>query len=152
MPLFTFQSRRYLKKFSRSIAKTFYQLGVAHALGSKYEDSESSLNNAIHVLEKRIGNLSKMETSDNLASETSDLHSLVAEIKEKISDHKAVAEGKHKGSTTGFSGSTWFLDKYFTLLFPTIGSWDKPVSNIGIKKKVDSSSGKSSGSATVGCA
>jgi len=120
---------------SRSIAETFYQLGVAHALGSNYQDSESSLQNAIHVLEKRIGNLSKMETSDNLASEISDLHSLVAEIKEKINDHKAMAEGKHKGATTGFSGSS-----------------DKPVSNIGIKKKVDLSSGKSSGSATVGCA
>ena len=81
-------------------------MGVAHALGSNYQDSESSLQNAIHVLEKRIGNLSKMDTSDNLASEISDLHSLVAEIKDKINDHKAMAEGKHKGTTTGFSGYT----------------------------------------------
>ena len=142
----------YLKKSSRSIAETFYQLGVAHALGGNYQDSESSLNNAIHVLEKRIGNLSKMETSDNLSSEVSDLHSLVAEIKEKINDHKAMAEGKHKDATTGFSGYTWFIVKCFSLFFATVGSSDKPVSNIGIKKKVDLSSGKSSGSATVGCA
>jgi len=125
---------------SRSIAETHYQLGVAHALDGKYEDSEPCLHNAISVLEKRIEKLGKMETSDNLASEIEDLHSLVAEIKEKINDNKhmakAIAEGKHEGTSTGFAGS----------------SDNKPVSSIGIKKNIDMSSAKASGSATVGSA
>merc|ERR1719187_1139181 len=110
---------------SRSIAETHYQLGVAHALDGKYEESEPCLNNAICVLEKRIEKLVKMETSENLASEIEDLHSLVAEIKEKINDHKtmakALAEGNKEETSVGFTGT----------------SDNKPVSSIGIKKDVD---------------
>merc|ERR1712114_69611 len=97
---------------SRSIAETHYQLGVAQAFDGKYEDSELCLNNAIAVLQTRISNLGKMETSDDLAKE----------IKEKIDDHKNMASAKAEGSesTKGFSGSD-----------------DKPVSSIGIKKAVD---------------
>merc|ERR1711862_969464 len=87
---------------SRSIAETHYQLGIAHALDGKYEESEPCLNNAI-VLEKRIEKLVKMETSENLATEIEDLHSLVADIKEKINDHKkmskALAEGNKEESS-----------------------------------------------------
>jgi len=129
----------HLPPDSRSIAETHYQLGVAHTLHSNYKEAEPHLNNAICALERRIDNLCKMETSDNLASEVRDLQSLVAEIKEKICDNKAMerasALGKQEGSTIGFSGTD-----------------NKPISSIGIKKKVDLSSGKASGSATVGSA
>merc|ERR1712098_365236 len=125
---------------SRSIAETHYQLGVAHALDGKYEESEPCLNNAICVLEKRIEKLGKMETSENLATEIKDLHSLVADIKEKINDYKtmakALAEGNKEESSVGFTGT----------------SDNKPVSSIGIKKDVDMSSAKASGSSTVGSA
>jgi len=125
---------------SRSIAETHYQLGVAHALDGKYEESEPCLNNAICVLEKRIEKLGKMETSENLATEIEDLHSLVADIKEKINDHKtmakALAEGNKEESSVGFTGT----------------SDNKPVSSIGIKKDVDISSAKESGCSTVGSA
>merc|ERR1712112_697258 len=116
---------------SRSIAETHYQLGVAQAFDGKYEDSELCLNNAVSVLQTRISNLGKMETSDNLANEVADLEDLVTEIKEKIDDHKNMASAKAEGSesTKGFSGSN-----------------DKPVSSIGIKKAVDL------GTATVGSA
>jgi len=121
---------------SRSIAETHYQLGVAQAFDGKYEDAEHCLRNAIAVLETRIANLGKMETSQYLAKEISDLEDLVTEIKEKIEDHKNMEKAKAEGKETGFSGSD-----------------DKPVSNIGIKKKsVDLGDAKASGTATVGSA
>jgi len=123
---------------SRSIAETHYQLGVAKFLEDKYQESETCLNKAISVLEMRIANLGKMETSENLSKEIEDLHTLVKEIKEKIGDHKdaekAKAEGKEEGTSTGFSGGS-----------------DKPISSIGVKKS-DLTGAKIAGTATVGSA
>merc|ERR1711872_1041679 len=120
---------------SRSIAETHYQLGVAKFLEDKYQESETCLNKAISVLEMRIANLGKMETSENLSKEIEDLHTLV---KEKIGDHKdaekAKAEGKEEGTSTGFSGGS-----------------DKPISSIGVKKS-DLTGAKIAGTATVGSA
>merc|ERR1712058_90587 len=123
---------------SRSIAETHYQLGVAKFLEEKFEESETCLNKAKSVLEVRIVNLSKMETSENLAKEIEDLHTLVKEINEKINDHKvaekAKSEGKGEGMSTGFSGGS-----------------DKPISSIGVKKS-DLTGAKIAGTATVGSA
>jgi len=124
---------------SRSIAETHYQLGVAKFLEEKFEESETCLNKAKDVLEVRISNLSKMETSENLAKEIEDLHTLVKEINEKINDHKvaekAKIEGKGEGISAGFTGGS-----------------DKPISSIGVKKSSDLTAAKIAGSATVGSA
>merc|ERR1712059_176960 len=56
---------------SRSIAETHYQLGVAKGFGGKIEEAETSLNNAVTVLETRVVNLRKMESSENLKKEVS---------------------------------------------------------------------------------
>jgi len=124
---------------SRSIAETHYQLGVAKFLEEKFEESETCLNKAKGVLEVRISNLSKMETSENLAKEIEDLHTLVKEINEKINDHKvaekAKVEGKGEGMSAGFTGGS-----------------DKPISSIGVKKSSDLTAAKIAGSATVGSA
>jgi len=124
---------------SRSIAETHYQLGVAKFLEEKFEESETCLNKAKGVLEVRISNLSKMETSENLAKEIEDLHTLVKEINEKINDHKvaekAKIEGKGEGISAGFTGGS-----------------DKPISSIGVKKSSDLTAAKIAGSATVGSA
>jgi len=123
---------------SRSIAESHYQLGVAQALHGKFEDAELCLNSAITVLETRIANLAKMETSHNISKEVSELEALVAEIKEKIGDHKNMEKTKievAESSKTGFSGSL-----------------DKPVSSIGIKRSVDLTAAKDDGSSTVGSA
>merc|ERR1712002_182050 len=120
---------------SRSIAETHYQLGVAQAFDGKVEDSELCLNNAISVLEARIANLGRMETSDNLDQEVGDLKDLVTEIKEKIDDYKNMATAKVEGrdSITGFPAGS-----------------DKPVSSIGIKKNL--SDAKTTGTESVGSA
>merc|ERR1712058_135890 len=77
---------------SRSIAETHYQLGVSLAFHSKYVEAEASLNSAIEVLQTRITNLKKMEASENITKEITDLENLVTEIKEKIVDHKEIAK------------------------------------------------------------
>merc|ERR1712034_223006 len=69
---------------SRSIAETHYQLGVAKASSGRMEEAETSLNNAVTVLETRVVNLQKMESSENLKREVSELQELIKEIKEKF--------------------------------------------------------------------
>jgi len=81
---------------SRSIAETHYQLGVAHAHSGDYALAEKSLGAAISVLYARISNLKKMEVSENITKELSDLESLIYEIKERTSDHQEMQRGTYK--------------------------------------------------------
>merc|ERR1711942_481424 len=81
---------------SRSIAETHYQLGVAQAHCAEYANAEKSLAAAVTVLNSRIANLKKMETSDNITKELADLTLLCTEIKERSSDHKEMQKGTYK--------------------------------------------------------
>merc|ERR1711955_101574 len=62
---------------SRSIAETHYQLGVAQAHSGDYASAEKSLRAAISVLNARMSNLKKMEVSENITKELSDLETLI---------------------------------------------------------------------------
>merc|ERR1712000_186490 len=104
---------------SRSIAETHYQLGVALAFSGKFDEAETSLESAISVLKQRIENLQKMESSEYLTKEISELQEL---IKEKVVDHgdmKASASKKIKECFSSESGS----------------SDAKVVSSIGVKRR-----------------
>merc|ERR1712212_1418163 len=81
---------------SRSIAETHYQLGVAQAHCAEYDNAEKSLAAAVAVLNSRIANLKKMETSDNITRELADLILLCTEIKERTGDHKEMQKGTYK--------------------------------------------------------
>merc|ERR1711862_1051030 len=81
---------------SRYIAETHYQLGVAQAHCAEYASAEKSLAAAVTVLNTRIANLKKMETSDNITKELADLTLLCTEIKERSSDHKEMQKGTYK--------------------------------------------------------
>merc|ERR1711936_679209 len=81
---------------SRSIAETHFQLGVAQAHSGDYVSAEKSLRAAISVLNARISNLKKMEVSENITKELSDLETLIYEIKERTSDHKEMQRGTYK--------------------------------------------------------
>ena len=80
----------------RSIAETHYQLGVAQAHSGDYASAENSLRAAISVLNARISNLKKMEVSENITKELSDLETLIYEIKERASDHKEMQRGTYQ--------------------------------------------------------
>merc|ERR1712210_288723 len=81
---------------SRSIAETHYQLGVAQAHCADYADAEKSLAAAVAVLNTRIANLKKMESSENITKELADLTLLCTEIKERAADHKEMQKGTYK--------------------------------------------------------
>jgi len=104
---------------SRSIAETHYQLGVAQAHSAEYVNAEKSLEAAVSVLNVRIGNLKKMETSDNIAKELTELALLCKEIKERSADHKEMQKGTYK------------VDNDFVSIFQGV-----EVHEIGTKKAV----------------
>merc|ERR1711990_316505 len=81
---------------SRSIAEIHYQLGVAQAHSAEYASAEKSLEAAVVVLNARISNLKKMETSDNIIKELAELSLLCTEIKERAADHKEMQKGTYK--------------------------------------------------------
>ena len=80
----------------RHIAETHYQLGVAQAHCAEYASAEKSLAAAVTVLNTRIANLKKMESSDNIAKELAELTLLCTEIKERTADHKEMQKGTYK--------------------------------------------------------
>merc|ERR1712055_1037193 len=81
---------------SRSIAETHYQLGVAQAHCVEYANAEKSLAAAVAVLNVRISNLKKMETSDHITKELAELTLLCTEINERSADHKEMQKGTYK--------------------------------------------------------
>merc|ERR1712200_72236 len=81
---------------SRSIAETHFQLGVAQAHSGDYASAEESLRAAISVLNARMSSLKKMEMSENITKELTDLETLIYEIKERTSDHKEMQRGTYK--------------------------------------------------------
>ena len=91
----------------RSIAETHYQLGVAQAHCAQscatkelqcqeYDNAEKSLSSAVAVLNARIANLKKLETSENITKELAELDLLCKEIKERSADHKEMQKGTYK--------------------------------------------------------
>jgi len=109
---------------SRSIAETHYQLGIAQSFNDKYEEAEACLKSAISVLETRVANLRKMESSDHLNKEIQELEELVKDIKEKIVDHNSMKAEVAKKIEAGFSSSSGSSEMSA-----------KPVSSIAIKRK-----------------
>merc|ERR1712059_124410 len=95
---------------SRSIAETHYQLGVAKGFGGKIEEAETSLNSAVTVLETRVVNLQKMESSENLKKEVSELQDLIKEIKEKVINNREMKTSASKKLKECFSSKTGVSD------------------------------------------
>merc|ERR1711990_1229529 len=81
---------------SRSIAEIHYQLGVAQAHCAEYASAEKSLEAAVAVLNTRIANLKKMEASDSITKELTELALLCTDIKERMADHKEMQKGTYK--------------------------------------------------------
>jgi nuclear autoantigenic sperm protein len=96
---------------SRSIAETYYQLGVALAYNGRFSEAETSMSNAVEVLNSRIDTLKKMESSENLTKEILELQELVKDIQEKAADHQNLKAEKSTKLEEGFSGSESKSDK-----------------------------------------
>merc|ERR1712034_128947 len=85
---------------SRSIAETHYQLGVAKASSGRMEEAETSLNNAVTVLETRVVNLRKMESSENLKKEA-DHRGMKTSASKKLKEcFSGVSDVDNKGASS----------------------------------------------------
>ena len=74
---------------SRSLAEAWYQLGVAQAYSGKFTEAETSLKNAVAVLEAR---------KTGHPEEVQELEEVVKEIDEEMAEHKTMeAGGLHYG-------------------------------------------------------
>jgi len=102
---------------SRSIAEVHYQLGMALGFLRQFTEAESSLVDAISVLETREKNLKNMEASETVDQELAELTTLVGEIKETIAEHKEMSKEKVEENPG----------------FPESGD-GKPISSIAIKR------------------
>merc|ERR1711864_3112 len=84
-----------------SIAETHYQLGVAKASSGKMEEAETSLNNAVTVLETRVVNLRKMESSENLKKEVADHREMKTSASKKLKEClSGVSDVDNKGASS----------------------------------------------------
>jgi len=83
--------KEVLANDSRSIAETHFDLGVAQARSKMFTEANASLDSAVSVLEERVANIKKMESSENLDLEVADLQTLIEEIKEKKKEHQEMS-------------------------------------------------------------
>ena len=88
---------------------------MAQAHCAEYANAEKSLAAAVAVLNSRIANLKKMETSDNITKELADLTLLCTEIKERTADHKEMQKGTYKEVLREFGEK---IKLFFLYFFP----------------------------------
>jgi len=94
------KKREAMPKYSRLVAETQYQLGVAQGFNKQYEEAVKSLNSAIQILKERVENIKNEEkSSEEDKKEAEELEALIPEIEGKIvdtEDMKKESEAKQK--------------------------------------------------------
>merc|ERR1719318_1965223 len=95
------KKREAMPKYSRLVAETQYQLGVAQGFNKQYDEAVKSLNSAIQILKERVKNIKNEEkSSEEEKKEAEELEALIPEIEGKIADTedmKKESEAKQKG-------------------------------------------------------
>lgn len=75
---------------SRTVAETFYKLGVAYSTNTQIDEAVESFQGSLRYLRNRINNLEKVEDKkDGVAEEIEEVKGLVPDIEEKIADMKS---------------------------------------------------------------
>ena len=105
---------------------------MAHACTSAWSKAEASLASAVACIEARVASLRKMETSDHIASEITELEALVSDIKSRVAEFKDMEKG--------------IFSDY---VVPSVPS-GKLATGLGVSGSIKSA--KPAGSATVGSA
>ena len=118
----------------RSIAEIHYQLGVAQAHCAEYATAEKSLEAAVAVLNTRITNLKKMEASDSITKELTELALLCTEIKERMADHKEMQKGTYKEDNDFVSIFKGMLCSVYYIVVVNTFPTGAEVHEIGTKK------------------
>jgi len=120
------KKREAMPKYSRLVAETQYQLGVAQGFNKQYEEAVKSLNSAIQILKERVENIKNEEkSSEAQKKEVEELEALIPEIEGKIvdtEDMKKESEAKQKGEEVGLE---------------VTAKGDVEVSSIAVKRKAE---------------
>ncbi|XP_058536482.1 nuclear autoantigenic sperm protein isoform X2 [Ochotona princeps] len=92
--------QQYLEAHDRLLAETHYQLGLAYAYNSQYDEAVEQFSRSIEVIEKRMAVLNEqMKEAEGSPAEyekeIEELKELLPEIREKIEDAK---ESQHSGN------------------------------------------------------
>ncbi|KFM66614.1 Histone-binding protein N1/N2, partial [Stegodyphus mimosarum] len=86
--------KRYLSSDDRSLAETYYQMGLALSENKQYDEALENFKTTMQILQLRIENMKKKPVPDSIGSfaaadqelEISDLENVLVDIKEKIED------------------------------------------------------------------
>ncbi|XP_056640586.1 histone-binding protein N1/N2 isoform X2 [Diorhabda sublineata] len=72
---------------SRTVAETYYKLGVAYSTGGRIDAAVNSFNNSLDYLNRRISSLGKsVDKNKGIDDEINEIKNLIPEIEEKIAD------------------------------------------------------------------
>lgn len=76
-------------KDSRTVAETYYKLGIAYSTNSQIEEAVKSFDSSLEYLKNRIVHLEKQDDKkDEIEEEIKEIKSLIPDIQEKITDMK----------------------------------------------------------------
>ncbi|CAH1112667.1 unnamed protein product [Psylliodes chrysocephalus] len=76
-------------KDSRTVAETYYKLGIAYSTNSQIEEAVKSFDSSLEYLKNRIAHLEKQDDKkDEIEEEIKEIKSLIPDIQEKITDMK----------------------------------------------------------------
>lgn len=75
---------------SRTVAETYYKLGVAYSTNTQIDEAVESFEAALKILKNRMGNLEKIEEKKNeVEDEIKEIKDLIPDVEEKIADMKS---------------------------------------------------------------
>ncbi|XP_050506639.1 protein HGV2 isoform X2 [Diabrotica virgifera virgifera] len=76
-------------KDSRTVAETYYKLGVAYSTNTQIDEAINSFNSSLEYLNNRIAHLESVEDKkDEVDEEIKEIKSLIPDIQEKVTDMK----------------------------------------------------------------
>ncbi|KAJ8934019.1 hypothetical protein NQ314_013655 [Rhamnusium bicolor] len=77
-------------KDSRTVAETYYKLGIAYSTNTQIDEAIQSFKNSLQYLQNRIDLLEKVEDrKDEVEEEIKEIKNLIPDIEEKITDMKS---------------------------------------------------------------
>ncbi|KAG5876629.1 hypothetical protein JTB14_005045 [Gonioctena quinquepunctata] len=78
------------EKDSRTVAETYYKLGVAYATNSQIKEAVQSFTSSLEYLQNRMENLKKVEDKkDGVEDEIKEIKNLIPDIEEKVAEMKS---------------------------------------------------------------
>lgn len=93
--------KELFEKDSRTVAETYYKLGIAYSTTTQIDSAINSFNNSLEYLNNRISTLEKLEDKNKeVEDEIKEIKNLIPEIEEKVADMKTYKDEAMKNIFT----------------------------------------------------